>query len=515
MSDNQVSTSSLQDLLGLASRHAKKTVVFCLLTWSVAIGIIAYHARSYESVAKLYVRVGREMATLDPSATTGQTVAVRVDQQKEVNSLLDILESRGIAERVVDEVGVETILAGSNDAKSSTFPLAEGVRSVRSSLGELKAFVSDPVSERENAVTRVENMTEVSAPRESTVITIICKAGSPELAQEIASAMTGIFLDEHLRLCRTKGTHLFFDEQSQLLREQLTEASRELAARKNEFQLLSVDGERRIIAEELKSVRLKVLDSERELTASDQKVRHLEETIASVPPEITETVTGFSRDAWTAMRDKLYGVEILVSGLRSKYTDAHPAVGAVADQHQKLSNILESQPEERTQVTTVQNPTRQAVEVELLSERATLASLQAMIETLAEQQAEVVEELELLNEQEWQIARLEREVELLHSSYQTHAEKAEEARIYDALEAQKISSINVVQEANFVGKPVSPNKRFILLAAVAVSMFGGLGLALLSENRNPEPHTTEEKEVALRKTDGRRARLERRVQPAR
>ena len=153
--------------------------------------------------------------------------------------------------------------------------------------------------------------------------------------------------------------------------------------------------------------------------------------------------------------------------------------------------------------------------MELLSERATLASLQAMIETLAEQQAEVVEELELLNEQEWQIARLEREVELLHSSYQTHAEKAEEARIYDALEAQKISSINVVQEANFVGKPVSPNKRFILLAAVAVSMFGGLGLALLSENRNPEPHTTEEKEVALRKTDGRRARLERRVQPAR
>ena len=508
MSENHTPTSSPRDLFRLASRHSKKIGVFCLLTLSVAVGIIIYYPRSYVSVAKLYVRIGREIATLDPAATTGETVAVRVDQENEINSLLDILESRGIAERVVDVVGVERVLAGGSTPGASTasskFSPAELARSFRSSLGRLKALVSEPVSDREIAATSVEKMTEVQAPRESTVITIVCKAGSPELAQEIGSAMTDVFLREHLRLSRTKGTHQFFAEQSRLLHEQLAEASQELAARKSEFQLLSVEGERQIIAEELKTVRLELLSGERALTASHAKVRNLQEAVASTSPQITETVSGFSREAWNAMREKLYGVEIVASGLRSKYTDAHPKVAAVADQYQRLSEILKGQPQDRTQVTSVQNPTHQTLDVELLGEKAKLASLQATREMLAQQHAKVVEELELLNDQEYQIAKLERQVELLESSYRTHAEKMEEARIYDALEAQKISSINIAQQATFVGRPISPNNRLVLLSAVVVSMLGGLGLALLGESLNQTRRMPEEAEVVLNEQNGRR-----------
>ena len=120
MSENHTSTSSPRDLFRLASRHSKKIGVFCLLTLSVAVGIIIFYPRSYVSAAKLYVRVGREIATLDPTATTGETIAVRIDQEHEINSLLDILESRGIAERVVDVVGVERVLAGGSTPGVST-----------------------------------------------------------------------------------------------------------------------------------------------------------------------------------------------------------------------------------------------------------------------------------------------------------------------------------------------------------------------------------------------------------
>ncbi len=508
MSENQTSTSSPRELFGLIFRHKKKIGVFCLLTLSVAFGIIIYYPRSYVSAAKLYVRVGREIATLDPTATTGETVSIRIDQVKEINSLLDILESRGIAERVVDIVGVERVLAGGGTPGSSTtsskFSPAELIGSFRSSLKRLKALVSEPLSDREIAVTRVEKMTEVQAPRESTVITIGCKAGSPELAQEIALAMTDVFLKEHLRLNRTKGTHEFFAEQSRLLYEQLAEASRELAARKSDFQLLSIEGKREIIGEEFKTVRLELLIGERALTASHAKVRNLEETVASVSPQITETTTGFSRDAWNAMRDKLYGVEIVASEFRSKYTDAHPQIAAVTDQHRRLSKILEGQPQDRMEVDSIPNPLHQSLEAELLTEKTKVSSLEATREILAQQHAKVVEDLEQLNDQEYQIATLQRQVELLDSSYRTHTKKMEEARIYDALEVEKISSINIAQQATFEGKPVSPRNRLVLLSAVVVSMFGGLALALLAESLNQTRSTPGKAEVVLNEQNNHR-----------
>lgn len=309
--------------------------------------------------------------------------------------------------------------------------------------------------------------------------------------------MTDVFLKEHLRLNRTKGTHQFFTEQSRLLHEQLTKASQELADRKSEFGLLAVEGKRQIIEEQLKIVRLELLGTERALTASQTKVRNLQDTVASLSPQVTQTMTGVSHQAWDRMREKLYELEIVESELRSLYTDKHPKMSAVAEQRRNVSEILKSQPQDRTQITSIQNPTYQALEQELLSEQANVASLQSTKQVLAQQHANVLEEVESLNNQDYQIAELERQLELLESNYRTHAEKLEEARIDEALDTARVSSINIAQRATFVGKSVSPDKRLTLLAAVAVSLFGGLGLALFGESLNQTLRTPGEAEAVL------------------
>jgi uncharacterized protein involved in exopolysaccharide biosynthesis len=132
-----------------------------------------------------------------------------------------------------------------------------------------------------------------------------------------------------------------------------------------------------------------------------------------------------------------------------------------------------------------------------LSEEANVASLQSRRQLLAQQRGEVLDKLESLNGQELRITELQRRVELLDSNYRTHAEKLEQARIDEELETQRISSLNIVQPATFVGKPVSPNKRVALLLAVVVSLLGGLGIALLSENLDQTLRTPEEAEAAL------------------
>ena len=49
----------------------------------------------YRSDAKLMVRIGRESVTLDPTATTGQVIAVGPSRESEINSEMEILKSRG------------------------------------------------------------------------------------------------------------------------------------------------------------------------------------------------------------------------------------------------------------------------------------------------------------------------------------------------------------------------------------------------------------------------------------
>ena len=64
-----------------------------------------------DEVCRDAVRLGRESVSLDPTAFTGQTVQVGMQRENEIKTELDILRSRSLAERVVESVGSETILA--------------------------------------------------------------------------------------------------------------------------------------------------------------------------------------------------------------------------------------------------------------------------------------------------------------------------------------------------------------------------------------------------------------------
>ena len=55
------------------------------------------------------------MFSLDPVVGTGKTMDVTTSREIEINTLLEILKSREMLSKVVDEVGAETILASPED----------------------------------------------------------------------------------------------------------------------------------------------------------------------------------------------------------------------------------------------------------------------------------------------------------------------------------------------------------------------------------------------------------------
>src|SRR5690348_14410053 len=96
-------------VLGGCWRHKGKAVLAFVLVCGLAAAYLSTSKRTYESEAKLYVRVGRESVSLDPTATTGQVVSLQDSREGEVNAIEQLLLARETAEMVVDKLGTDMI----------------------------------------------------------------------------------------------------------------------------------------------------------------------------------------------------------------------------------------------------------------------------------------------------------------------------------------------------------------------------------------------------------------------
>jgi uncharacterized protein involved in exopolysaccharide biosynthesis len=504
-----------RDVARILFRHKRKIALTFTGTIVLTLLAVMVWPRSYSSEARLFIRVGRESVALDPTATTGQTIMLQKTQEDEVNSALEIIGSSEVLNRVVETVGADRILGetavrGSPDPAQHAGDLrsrewhgqetGHNVDRARSWLDTWMTALrlSEPGTAEDLAVRRLKKEMSVWAPKQSTVIGVRYVAETPTLARDVVAAATDAFLETHLRLNHTSGSLAFFSEQADLLHGQLTAAEAELRDRKNEYQLASSSSKRQILEQQISNVELELLQNERELKFSEAKIADLTGQIAGLEPElVTNRVVGFANEAKDSMREKLYGLELQESQLRSRYTDQHPLLVQIVEQRKLAEDILTSMPDDRTQTTESLNPNQRLLELELMREKASSGALRARRGSATAQHERLYRQLKDLNDQELELAQLERKVQLLDGKYRTHVDKLEQARVNDALEQERISNINVVQPATLVLKPASPNKRLMLALGLVVATCGGLGLAIIAESLDQTLRTTEQVEAQL------------------
>jgi uncharacterized protein involved in exopolysaccharide biosynthesis/Mrp family chromosome partitioning ATPase len=410
-------------------------IVVLTLLW------IALCPRSYTSESKLFFSIGRESVALDPTVTTGPTNLLQKTMADEVNSALNILNSRAVLERASERVGPARILdraeaagAAPRDAAASDGFLRRGWEwasgGARDVLESLR--LSDPVSDHDLAVRQLEKGVKVSAPKDSLVVTISYSASSPELAHDVVDAITKVFLEEHLRLNHSEGALDFFAVQTDQLHRQLLAAQTELRDRKNTFQL----------------------------TSNANRQSALEK----------------SKDA---LRQKLYDLELQESDLQSRYTDAYPPLKEIRRQRGEAERLLVELPAEHSAPLLALSPAPAPPP----SANRPLNNLSA--------------ELQSVNDQEYQLSQLELSVQLLEGKYRMHVEKLEQARVNDALERQRISNIKVAEAATLVGRPDTPQKRLLFLLGLLLATGGAVGLAFVAECVDQTLRTTDQIEAKL------------------
>jgi uncharacterized protein involved in exopolysaccharide biosynthesis len=497
------SSLSLRDIYRVAFRHKKKFLAFFALAMTATTLATLLARKTYLSEGKLFVRLGRENVGLDATTTLGEAPAVAIpfSREAEMNSTVELLHSRVLAERVVDALGPETILGPGYDTPLSfilaQFSLGQGPDAPSA---EGRAFDKPPrLTARDKAILKFEKRRGVGAAKASNVIYVSYEARHPALAQAVLAQFIEEYLKEHARVHRTPGTRQFLTEQTKRLRRELAAKEEQLRALKERTGIASPAERRTILVARVGRLEDELLQAEATLAATLAEARRLRASMRGVAhlPMIGRA-TGLQNSAADSVRQQLYDLQLMERELSSKYTPEHPEVAQVRRQIAGVQALVNRQTEAEEEAPKGENADAAPdAPEEFLAREPLLASIQVKTDRLRAQLTEARAELRQLNDDNLKIARLEREVALREASYRKYVESLEQATIDQSLRDERITNVNVAEPATYAPKPVRPDTLLNLALGFGLALTGGAALVLLSEYLDHSLKTPEDVESRL------------------
>lgn len=480
-------TPSLKRILLLLYLY-KGTMAFVFLAVLGGVAAVTlYGSKTYRSQAKLFVRLGRENVALDPTAALGSSAAVSVSlsRETELNSVVEILRSQGLADKVVHRVGA-SILTGKTPYVS------------RKDLPRPTAEFNPLDEEHQSALRTFQQSLKVEAVKRSSILLLSYESHSAELAREVVACLVDYYLEGHVQFNRTAGTDRFVSEQAIRLRNELTQFEETLRQVKSETGLVAPDVERQILVtrtgrlkDELLQVHSSVTSAEAELALLKKQLQGLEKT------EVSAVTRGMPDTVVDLLRGQLHTLMIREIELKGKHPERHPDVLVVQKQIAAARELLKEDRDNRQQVTSGPNQVYVQAQLALQKQEAGLAALRARETTLDTQLTRENARLEQFTRDQLRLVRLQRDVDLREAQYRKYADALEQTRIDGALAAERISNINIVEPPTLELKAVRPKASINLGLGAMFGLLTGAGVALARGLTNRRLYTISDVEQTV------------------
>ncbi len=474
-----------RDVAGVLFRRKRTAAAFFGAAGVAVAAYVVLAPEVYRSEAKLLVRIGRESVTLDPTATTGPIIGVVRSRMNEINSELEILRSRDLAASVVDAIGAERILRPGSRA---SWPPPEA------SEGGGRAGASPSIG-RERAVEVVLQSLDFSVVKDSNVIAASFEATDPVLARTVLTKLISLYLDRHIAVHRTSGSHAFFVVETEKRRVCLERIETELRDLMNESGIASLEDQREMLAQHVGELERELSKTDAARAASWARLEALITLVEGLPPmRVSSETSGIPGTAVEAMRERVYELQLEEHDLRTRYRPDAIPLQQIRRQIEDARLLLSREEGTHREVTRELNTTRRDLELARCVEQANVASLDATRRAQARALAGAAERLKAFNGTALRIARLERGRELEEAKFIEYSGKLEQARVDQALEERRISNIGIVQPATLPMMPIRPRKKLVLALGLLFGLTGGVAAVFLGEHLGREFNTPEDVE---------------------
>lgn len=504
------------------ARHKKKAACFFLAGTALTTLFCLAQAPSFTSEAKLLVRLGRESVAPDPTVTARQLISVSATRESEINSEIEILTSREVLERALGEATVAAfeaerekglkhrlavwgLEAAEAVAELAYGPLHSALAGVDPQAGEagdgalarLRRLLADrpPDAAREEILRAVRKDLAAVSDRHNNVFTVRFAAPRPELARAVLGTTIEAYLERRPELQQASRSQEFLAAQVAQKRRELAEVEGQLRRLKDEAGVASLPDQIRVQYERIAGLQKDLDGARAQLAAARASAAALEATIANAPETVVaERATGFPNETGDALRATL--ADLMVKE-RELLVERHPnsvEVRGVQEQIDAVRRLLSKEEASRTRVTTSLNGIRQELLKQLNAERARAAALVDQERSTEAALAAAQAAMARFNGLDLQVNELTRRARLLEQDMARYSDSLEQARIDNALDADRISNISLVQAPTLPGRPDGLPLPALLLLGLCLSGTGAIGLALACERlddtlRSPEDVT--------------------------
>ena len=375
-----------------------------------------------------------------------------------LNSEMQIIGSQIVAESVVEDLGIESIFAET-----------DGV-----------------ITNVQKAAERILKNLAMEIPPSSNIIRLSYRADTPETAQRVLDHLVSEYLERHQQIHSAAASFDYFTEKTEQLGAELRAREDELQSLKASLGVVSLDDALRVQSERIAHIQEDIEKQRGEVAGGEARVALLRvqiegEAEISTPtdaqPEELTPLQELDRELAlrrvVMLRDKEQELlssflpeSVLVRNIREQIT--------VAENYAGLN-------EGTTHVVLASTESVDETKRQLVMERARIASSQAMIEVLEEQEAQAVEKLAGLRSNERRIVDLERQCEILSASYHRFSDALGMAKSNLALAPEQLSNISEAQPATLPVRPERREMRKKVLMAGAAGAALPWGLALVLE----------------------------------
>ena len=440
--------SSFRDFLHVIFKRKNQILLFFAVTvCTVVIGTFVIKP-VYEAKAQILVKMGRENLYIPPNSTNSQIMNVNRDNQ--INSEIELLKSRSLAENVIKSLGPETIYKN---------------------------------LDHKNPVLRFQKSLSVEGIKKSDVIAISFKHKDPKMAAKIVNTLANAYFDEHLLVHKNPQSYNFFEDQSQVLKTKLEQSEAALETFKKQNRVTALDEQQKLLLKHNADLNAELNRTLSQEAETKNRILQIRQQLDKTPETIAQgKEVDHNPYLISNLEARLVELQLKQKQLLIKYTPQSRLIKNVKEEIQMVQEKLAQNEKKQYGKSSVGlNTTYQRLQEELFRNQAEGKALVAKREIQNTQLTNFQGKLEQLNQMEVKLNQLEQSVDVNRQNYRLYLAKFEESRISDAMDNKKMANVSLMESAFTPLKQVSPKVLLNIVLAIFLGGFGGLGLAFFGE----------------------------------
>ena len=328
-----------------------------------------------------------------------------------------------------------------------------------------------------------EEEIEVRPLRDTDIIQVSAFSTNPEAAAALANAVVDRHIEANQEENRqqAKAAREYVGEQLEKVHKALVEAQEKLKNFKEANLTVDLEAESVKLIAQLAEIEADLRRSQVELASTRANLAAKEADAIRLSGETIETERLADSPNVTTIKSHLVELELERTQLLQEYTPISPEVRRVAQQ------IKEAQAQLEYEAAT-------AIAQDVAPVQAKAWALEAQVSALKSSANRAQGKLARLPEQEYRLAQLTMDLQVLQHTYSLLNEEYQKLRIS---EEARLANVRIVSPAQAPESPVRPRKMVNMALAMVLGLMLALGLALVVDRLDDRVHTEEDAVMAV------------------